>query len=150
MERRGSPGGFESAQTARHVMRRNSISSREGRGGQHYQAGPGEASTSRTGGQGGGRGPAGARRDHAANSRARRASVEFTPQPALLHRDVNAAWNLWEVGMAMYAGVARPAYLTPHTLRHSRRGPSGALIDMLLCWRNTRLTVKIKGCTFIA
>eukprot|EP00983_Pelagomonas_calceolata_P075050 1152827-Pelagomonas_calceolata.AAC.1 len=76
-----------------------------GVGDQHQQAGPGEASTGQGGREGG-----------------ERASVEFTPQLAYqLHWDVNAAWDLWEVGVAMYAGVARPAYLMPYA--HAAQPP---------------------------
>ena len=75
--------------------------------------GAGGASTSRGGGQGGGSRMRGERQVHAVKSRARRASVKYSPQLAYqMHRDVNAAWNLWEVGVALYAGNPRPAYLS--------------------------------------
>ena len=49
--------------------------------------------------------------DHAAVL-ARSANVK-KPQPARvfeMHRDLNAAWNLWNVLAAEYAGLPRPAY----------------------------------------
>ena len=49
--------------------------------------------------------------DHAAVL-AQSASVK-KPQPAFqMHRDLNAAWNLWNVLAAEYARLPRPAYLT--------------------------------------
>ena len=62
------------------------------------------------------------RRDHAAGLRARRADVKKQQQAYQLHRDVNAAWNLVEVGAAMYAGLPRPAYLMP---AHTAAQPPG-------------------------
>jgi len=49
--------------------------------------------------------------DHAAVL-AQSASVKKTQPAFLMHRDLNAAWNLWNVLAAEYAGLVRPADLT--------------------------------------
>ena len=55
--------------------------------------------------------------DHAAVL-AQSASVK-KPQPAFqMHRDLNAAWNLWNVLAAEYAGLPRPAYLKQPPAAH--------------------------------
>ena len=49
--------------------------------------------------------------DHAAVL-SQSASVLKKTQPAFqMHRDLNEAWNLWNVLAAQYAGLPRPAYL---------------------------------------
>ena len=45
----------------------------------------------------------------------RRERVKKTQLSYQLHRDVNAAWNLWEVCVAQYFGHPRPGYLRAHT-----------------------------------
>jgi len=35
-----------------------------------------------------------------------------------MHRNLNAAWNLWNVLAAEYAGLPRPAYLTQPPAAH--------------------------------
>ena len=68
---------------------------------QREQGGEGGAAQSEGGEEG----------DHAAVL-AQSASVK-KPQPAFqMHRDLNAAWNLWNVLAAEYARLPRPAYLT--------------------------------------
>ena len=68
---------------------------------QQEQGGEGGAAQSEGGKEG----------DHAAVL-AQSASVK-KPQPAFqMHRDLNAAWNLWNVLAAEYARLPRPAYLT--------------------------------------
>ena len=49
--------------------------------------------------------------DHAAVL-AQSASVKKIQPAFQMHRDLNAAWNLWNVLAAEYAGQPRPAYLT--------------------------------------
>jgi len=49
--------------------------------------------------------------DHAAVL-AQSASVKKTQPAFQMHRDLNAAWNLWNVLAAEYARLPRPAYLT--------------------------------------
>jgi len=48
----------------------------------------------------------------AAASRAPSARVRETQRAYPLHRDINAAWNLWAVAAAEVAGLPRPAHLT--------------------------------------
>ena len=68
---------------------------------QREQGGEGEAAQAEGGEEG----------DHAAVL-AQSASVK-KPQPAFqMHRDLNAAWYLWNVLAAEYARLPRPAYLT--------------------------------------
>ena len=52
---------------------------------------------------------------HAAVHGRRRERVKKTQLSYQLHRDVNAAWNLWEVCVAQYFGHPRPGYLRAHT-----------------------------------
>jgi hypothetical protein len=49
--------------------------------------------------------------DHAAVL-AQSASVKKTQPVFQMHRDLNVAWNLWNVLAAEYAGLPRPPYLT--------------------------------------
>ena len=43
---------------------------------------------------------------------ARCPGVRQTRRGFRLHRDLNAAWNLWEVAVAQYGGLPRPAWLS--------------------------------------
>eukprot|EP00983_Pelagomonas_calceolata_P070766 1150925-Pelagomonas_calceolata.AAC.1 len=45
----------------------------------------------------------------------RRKCVKKPKLPYQMHRDVNAAWNLWEVCLAQYLGHPRPRYLRADT-----------------------------------
>ena len=56
--------------------------------------------------------------DHAAVL-AQSARVKKTQPAFQMHRDLSAAWNLWNVLAVEYAGLPRPAYLTHRVnLRH--------------------------------
>jgi len=55
--------------------------------------------------------------DHAAVL-AQSASVKKTQPAFQMHRDLNAAWNLWNVLAAEYAGLPRPADLKQPPAAH--------------------------------
>eukprot|EP00983_Pelagomonas_calceolata_P124619 1161127-Pelagomonas_calceolata.AAC.3 len=66
------------------------------------------------GGEGEGEGSVGMRAYAAGPGR----RLERVKKPQLLYqlrRDVNAAWNLWEVRVAKYLGHPRPGYRRAHT-----------------------------------
>ena len=75
---------------------------------QQEQGGEGGAAQSEGGKEG----------DHAAVL-AQSARVKKTQPAFQMHRDLSAAWNLWNVLAVEYAGLPRPAYLTHRVnLRH--------------------------------
>ena len=49
---------------------------------------------------------------------AQSASMKKTQPAFQMHRDLNAAWNLWNVLAAEYAGLPRPAYLKQPPAAH--------------------------------
>jgi len=55
--------------------------------------------------------------DHAAVL-SQSASVKKPQLAFQMHRDLNAAWNLWNVLAAEYAGLPRPAYLKQPPAAH--------------------------------
>jgi hypothetical protein len=49
---------------------------------------------------------------------AQSASMKKTQPAFQMHRDLNAAWNLWNVLAAKYAGLPRPAHLKQPPAAH--------------------------------